>query len=147
MLIIGFLLILASAAVIAYLVLATAGMPAVEISYGVLNVEVPPLWLFLSGVLALAVAAIGVWMVATGARSKARKAKEVRELRRQAKNADRRASRATDASALDQRAPVTGRATDRPTGTTAPPPTAGGYGARPGTPPAAPERNRLEPDR
>lgn len=150
MLIIGFLLVLLAAAVIAYVLFATAGMTPVEVSYGVLNVEVAPLWLFLSGVLTLAVAAIGLWMVAAGARSKARKAREVRELRKQAKEADRRAVRAADGSQLD-RPTTTGRpstgttttgATARPT---SPPP--GPAGSPHGTPPSSPERNRLEPDR
>jgi membrane protein implicated in regulation of membrane protease activity len=143
MLIIGFLLILLAAAVITYVLLATAGMAPVEVSYGVLNVEVAPLWLFLSGVLTLAVAAIGLWMVAAGTRSKARKAREVRELRKQAKEADRRAVRATDGTQLDGSS--TGRpATGAPGRPTAPPPGPGS--SRPGTP-ASPERNRLEPDR
>lgn len=148
MLIIGLLLVLLAAAVIAYVLFATAGMTPVEVSYGVLNVEVAPLWLFLSGVLTLAVAAIGLWMVAAGARSKARKAREVRELRKQAKEADRRAVRATDGSQLDR--PATGRpasghsATGAPTRPTSPPPgpTGSGHGTS-----SSPERNRLEPDR
>lgn len=143
MLIIGFLLILLAAAVIAYVLLATAGMTPVEVSYGVLNIEVAPLWLFLSGVLTLAVAAIGLWMVAAGTRSKARKAREVRELRKQAKEADRRAVRTSDGSQLDR--PTTGRpstgAPDRPAG--APP----GPAPRTGTTPSSPERSRLDPDR
>lgn len=149
MLIIGFLLILLAAAVIAYVLLATAGMTPVEVSYGVLNVEVAPLWLFLSGVLTLAVAAIGLWMVAAGARSKARKAREVRELRKQAKEADRRAVRATDGSQPDRSAagrPASGpSATGAPTRPASPPP--GPTGSGHGIPSSSPERNRLEPDR
>lgn len=138
MLIIGLLLILAAAAVITYVLLATAGMAAVEVSYGVLNVEILPLWLFLGGVLTLAVAAIGIWMVAAGARTKARKAREVRELRKQAKEADRRAGRASDASTLGQRPPAPGHAPAQGT--------SGASGASTGHH-TAPERNRLEPDR
>jgi hypothetical protein len=144
MLIIGFLLILLAAAVITYVVFATAGMAPVEVSYGVLNVEVAPLWLFLSGVLTLAVAAIGLWMVAAGTRSKARKAREVRELRKQAKESDRRAARATDSTPLDGSS--TGRpATGAPTRPTTAPP--GPATSRPSTPSTPPERNRLDPDR
>ncbi|GGK57836.1 LapA family protein [Ornithinimicrobium pekingense] len=145
MLIIGFLLILLAAAVITYVLLATAGMTPVEVSYGVLNVEVAPLWLFLAGVLTLAVAAIGLWMVAAGARGKARKAREVRELRKQAKDADRRATRATDAGQLDQRPTSTGRPGAGAPGTTTP--RQGSSTTRPGTGPTPPERHRLEPDR
>lgn len=148
MLIIGFLLILLAAAVITYVLLATVGMTPVEVSYGVLNVEVTPLWLFLAGVLTLAVAAIGLWMVAAGARSKARKAREVRELRKQAKDADRRATRATDAGQLDRHPQASGRPTTGPSGTPAPRPgSAPGPASGPGATPAPPERNRLEPDR
>lgn len=148
MLILGFLLILLAVAVIAYVLMATAGMAAVPVSYGVLNVEVPPLWLFLSGVLTLAVAAIGLWMVAAGARSKTRKAREVRELRKQAKEADRRATRSTDADRLGEpghgaRRPASGTSTSRPGTATSGP----GTSPSPGTGPTAPERNRLEPDR
>lgn len=145
MLILGFLLILLAAAVITYVLLATAGMTPVEVSYGVLNVEVAPLWLYLSGVLTLAVAAVGLWMVAAGARSKARKAREVRELRKQAKDADRRATRATDSGQLDQRPPATGRPVTGPSGTSTTRP--GSTAPRPGATSGPPERNRLEPDR
>lgn len=140
MLIIGLLLLLAAVAVIAYVLLATAGMAAVEITYGVLNVEVSPMWLFLSGVITLAVAAVGIWMMAVGARNKARKAREVRELRKQAKEADRRAVRSSDASGLGQRPSASGGHTTRSSGASAPPP-------HPGTSSAGHERNRLEPDR
>jgi type VI protein secretion system component VasK len=141
MLIIGLLLLLAAVAVIAYVMLATAGMTPVEISYGVLNVEVAPLWLFLSGVITLAVGAIGIWLMAAGARSKARKAREVRELRKQAKEADRRAVRTSDADNLGQPSGMSGTTptTARPGGSTPPP------GSHPGA--ASTERNRLEPDR
>ena len=82
MLIFGFLLILLAAGVIAYMVAATTGMPDVRLDYGILNLELPPLWLYLAGLLTLAVAALGFWMVGAGARLKARRAKEVRELKR-----------------------------------------------------------------
>lgn len=138
MLIIGFLLILLAAAVIAYVLLATAGDPTVEISYGVVNVEITPLWIYLAGVLTLLVAAVGVWMVGAGARTKARKAREVRELRKQAKEADRRAARSGDTVV---------RPTDRPKTTTHPRPGTdvrpstdqpGGGTTRPTTPPPGP---------
>lgn len=98
MVIFGFLLILLAAGVIAYTVAATTGMPVVRLDYGILNLELPPLWLYLAGLLTLAVAALGFWMVGAGARMRARRAKEVRELKRQAKQADRRAERAGDAT-------------------------------------------------
>jgi hypothetical protein len=103
MVIFGLILLLLALAVIAYMWFATAGMPAVEIDYGVLNVSLEPFWLFVAGGIALAAATSGLWMMAVGTRSKARKAKEVRELRRHAKEADRRAERAQDTSSLDQR--------------------------------------------
>lgn len=134
MLIIGVILILLAVAVIAYVVLATAGMTPVEISYGPLNVEVEPLWLYLAGVLTLAVAALGLWMAVAGARSKARRAREVRELRKQAADADRRGGRPTT---TDRRGAVGGPTTSTGHGTT----------TRPGTTPGQTERNRLEPDR
>ena len=96
MVIFGLILLLLALAVIAYMWFATAGMPAVEIDYGVLNVSLEPFWLFVAGGIALAAATSGLWMMAVGTRSKARKAKEVRELRRHAKEADRRAERAED---------------------------------------------------
>ena len=141
MLVIGLLLLLAAAAAITYVLLATAGMTPVEISYGFLNVEVAPLWLFLGGVITLAIGAIGLWMMAAGARSKARKAREVRELRRQAKEADRRSVRTSDADSLGQRPPAGGTTTTTGRPTTSAPPT----GQRTSTSPT--ERNRLEPDR
>jgi membrane protein implicated in regulation of membrane protease activity len=140
MLILGLLLLLAAAAVVTYTVLATVGMADVRLDYGILNIDLPPLWLYLAGLLTLAVAALGLWMVGAGARSKARRAREVRELRKQAKVQDRRVERADDAT--------TGRGTTaRPsTGSTAP----GSVPPRPGsTPPAggAADRSRLDLDR
>lgn len=108
MLIFGLLLIILAAAVIAYMVAATANMDAVAINYGILNVELLPLWLYLAGVATLAVAALGFWMLGAGARSKARRAREVRELRKQAKEADRRATRTEDRSSLDRPTSMTG---------------------------------------
>lgn len=142
MLIIGVILILLAAAVITYVLLATAGMLPVEIEYGPLNVEVQPLWLYLAGVLTLAVAALGLWMAAAGARRKARKAREVRELRKQAAGTDRRGGRTTT---TDRRGAVTGSGTG--TGTTGASGPGSGTTTRPGTTPASTERNRLEPDR
>lgn len=123
MLIIGLLLILLAAAVVAYMLLATAGSPAVSIDYGILNVEMPPLWLYLAGLATLAIAALGFWMVGAGARSKSRRAREVRELRKQAKEADRRAVRTDDASSLDRPGtadPGTTRARGTTSGATSP---------------------------
>lgn len=146
MLVIGFLLILLAAAVIAYVLLATAGDPAVEISYGVLNVEITPLWLYLAGVLTLLVAAVGVWMVGAGARTKARKAREVRELRKQAKEADRRAARTGDPTVR----PGVGTGTDttRTAPTTGPrtPSSAPPTTDRPGTTGTTTRRNPLDHD-
>lgn len=102
MVIFGLVLLLLALAVIAYMWFATSGMPAVDIDYGVLNVSLEPFWLFVAGGIALAAATSGLWMMAVGTRSKARKAREVRELRRHAKEADRRAERAQDSAALDQ---------------------------------------------
>lgn len=138
MLVIGFLLILLAAAVIAYVLLATAGDPAVAISYGVLNVDITPLWLYLAGVLTLLVAAVGVWMLGAGARAKARRSREMRELRRQAKESDRNAARTGGGTA---RPPLGSGSTSAPTSgrhTTPPlPPSAD----RPGT-----SRNPLDHD-
>lgn len=96
MLILGLLLLLLAVVVIAYMVLATAGMELVRLDYGMVNLEMPPLWLYLAGLLTLAVAALGFWLVGAGARRKARQAREVRELRKQAKASDRRVDRAHD---------------------------------------------------
>lgn len=115
MLIIGLLLLLLAAAIITYMVLATAGEPAMHLDYGILNLELEPLWLYLSGAATVAVAAIGLALMAAGARSKARKAREVRELRKQAKDQDRRVERSGDATA--PRLPRTG-STTRPTTST-----------------------------
>lgn len=119
MLIFGLLLVLLAAAVITYMVLATAGMPNVQIDYGILNLDIQPLWLYLAGLLTLAVAALGFWLIGAGARIKARRAREVRELRKQAKAQDRRVERSGDATA--GRSGTTQTTTPRPgTGTGTP---------------------------
>ena len=84
MVVFGLVLLVVALAVIAYMWLATRGMDPAQISYGFLNVEVTPFWMFLAGGITLAVATCGLWLMAVGARSRARRAKEVRELRRQA---------------------------------------------------------------
>lgn len=118
MLILGLLLLLLAAAVITYMVLATAGMATVPVDYGILNLDLQPLWLFLAGAGTVAVAAIGLWLMGAGARAKARQAKEVRELRKQAKEQDRRIQRSGDATAPRvDRHPTSGPSTapQRPT--------------------------------
>ena len=99
MLILGLLLLLLAAAVITYMILATNGMTDVHLDYGILNLDLPPLWLYLAGAITVAVAAIGLWLMAAGARAKARQAREVRALRKQAKESERRVERSGDASA------------------------------------------------
>lgn len=91
MVVFGLILVLLAGAVVAYMWLATAGMPPVSIDYGFLNVQLSPLWLFLVGGITLAVLTSGIWLMAVGARSSARRHKEVRDLRRQAQVTDRRA--------------------------------------------------------
>lgn len=86
MVIFGLILLLVALAVVLYMWLATRGMDPVQITYGPLNVDITPIWLFVVGGITLAAATCGIWLLAVGARSKARKAKEVRELRRQAKD-------------------------------------------------------------
>lgn len=113
MVIVGLILFLLALAVVAYMWFATVGMDPVGIDYGILNVSLTPFWLFVAGGIALAVATSGLWIMAVGARSRARKAKEMRELRRQAKESDRRAERQGDSAALD-RAGTTGRTTTQP---------------------------------
>lgn len=113
MVIFGLILLLLALAVIGFMWFATAGMASVNIDYGILNVSLTPFWLFVAGGIALAAATCGLWIMAVGARTRTRKAKEVRELRRQAKDADRRAERASDSATLD-RAPATGRTTSAP---------------------------------
>lgn len=139
MIIIGLLLILLAAAVVAYMLLATAGTAAVSIDYGILNLEMPPLWLYLAGLATLAVAALGFWMVGAGARAKTRRAREVRELRKQAKEADRRAVRTGDASTLDR--PTASGTTGAPARSThsGPGTTSGSTGSQ--------DRSRLDLDR
>lgn len=154
MMIIGFLLILLAVVVIAYVVLATAGDAAVEVSYGVLNVQITPLWLFLAGVLTLLVAAVGFWMTGVGARRKARQSREMRELRKQAKEADRRAARTGQADVSRPAAPVDRTSgvdrpgtPDRPASTSTTDPRPGSTGGTTGHDSAGTQRNRLEPDR
>lgn len=86
MVVFGLILLLIALAVIAYMWLATRGMEPVQITYGVLNVDLTPIWLFVIGGITLAAATCGIWLLAVGTRSKARKAREVRELRRNAKD-------------------------------------------------------------
>lgn len=104
MVIFGLILLLLALAVVAYMWFATQSMPAVDIDYGFLNLSMEPFWLFVAGGITLAAATCGLWIMAVGTRSSARKAKEVRELRRQAKDADRRAERAGDRAELDRSA-------------------------------------------
>lgn len=125
MIVVGVILLLLALVVIIYMWLATAGMPPVEISYGVLNVGLTPVWLFFLGGIALAVATSGLWLLGVGAKSAARRNKEMRELRRQAKDADRRAERHDDAARLDR--PGGGTA-DRASATTGRRTTGGGAG-------------------
>ncbi|KUG51830.1 hypothetical protein AVL62_07745 [Serinicoccus chungangensis] len=100
MVVFGVVLLLLALAVIIYMWLATRGMDPVQISYGVLNVDLTPIWLFAIGGIALAAATSGLWLLAVGTRAKARRAREVRELRRQAKDSDRRTERERDAARL-----------------------------------------------
>lgn len=131
MIIFGLILFILAVIVIAYVWLATSGMTPISIDYGILNVEITPLWFFFAGGIVLAVATSGLWLMGVGAKTSARRAKEMRELRRQAKEYDRRVERDRDRDALgaDQdRSRTTGRtgaapATDR--GTTTSRPTAG----------------------
>lgn len=102
MIVVGVILLLLALVVIIYMWLATAGMPPVEISYGILNIEITPVWLFFLGGIALAVATSGLWLLGVGAKTAARRNKEMRELRRQAKDKDRRAERRDDAAKLDR---------------------------------------------
>lgn len=112
MIIFGLVLLILAIIVIAYVWLATSGMAPVSIDYGILNVELSPLWFFFAGGITLAVATSGLWLMGVGAKSSARKAKEVRELRRQAKESDRSAERGRDRAAL-------GSGSDRGTGASA----------------------------
>lgn len=148
MVIFGLILLLLAVAVIVYMWLATTGMTPIDIDYGILNVSLTPFWLFVAGGVALAAATSGLWLLGVGTRSKARKSKEMRELRRQAKEADRRAERASDSASLD-RAPATDRATStgrttspgRTTTTTAP----AGATRTPGTDPASSSEGPILP--
>ncbi|WP_131103488.1 hypothetical protein [Ornithinimicrobium sufpigmenti] len=103
MIVFGAVLLILALIVIAYVWLATAGMSQISIDYGVLNVELSPLWFFFAGGITLAVATSGLWLMGVGAKTSARKAKEVRELRRQAKESDRRTERDGDRAGLGRR--------------------------------------------
>ena len=113
MIIFGLVLLILAIIVIAYVWLATGGMSPISVDYGILNVELSPLWFFFAGGITLAVATSGLWLMGVGAKSSARKAKEVRELRRQAKESDRSAERGRDRAGL-------GKGSDRGTATSAP---------------------------
>ena len=93
MVVFGLILLLVALAIVIYMWLATAGMDPIAITYGFLNVEITPIWLFIVGGITLAAATCGLWLLAVGTRSKARRAKEVRQLRRQATDSDRRTER------------------------------------------------------
>lgn len=118
MVIFGLILLLVALAVVLYMWLATRGMDPVQITYGPLNVDITPIWLFVVGGITLAAATCGIWLLAVGTRSKARKAKEVRELRRQAKDSGHttgtgRGSSPRDTGATSTTAPG-GRGNDGP---------------------------------
>lgn len=149
MIVVGVILLLLALVVIVYMWLATAGMPPVEISYGILNLDLTPVWLFFLGGIALAVATSGLWLLGVGTKSAARRSREMRELRRQAKDKDRRAERRDDAARLDQPAGATGGRASAPagrtsggagTGTTA---GTGSTGARPNPSGTASENDRI----
>lgn len=129
MIIFGLVLFILAVIVIAYVWLATAGMAPISIDYGILNVELTPLWFFFAGGIVLAVATSGLWLMGVGAKASARRAKEVRELRRQAKESDRRVERDRDRAALGSDQGRGSAATDRtgaqPGRTTAPAPDRG----------------------
>lgn len=127
MIVVGVILLLLALVVIVYMWLATAGMPPVEISYGILNLDLTPVWLFFLGGIALAVATSGLWLLGVGTKSAARRSREMRELRRQAKETERRGERDRDRAALgsDQ-----GRRTGSSDATTRPGP---GQGTSTGT--------------
>lgn len=111
MVVFGLILLILALLVIGYVWLATGGMDPVSIDYGILNVELTPLWFFFAGGITLAVATSGLWLMGVGAKASARRAKEVRELRRQAQDAGHQPQRGRDRDTL-------GKGTDR--GTTAP---------------------------
>ncbi|WP_151525749.1 hypothetical protein [Serinicoccus kebangsaanensis] len=122
MVVFALILLIVAAAVVVYMWLATRGMDPIAISYGVLNVEITPIWLFTVGGITLAAATCGLWLLAVGTRAKARRAREVRDLRRQAKDSDRRAERDRDAARLGQSSSggsaTTSGSTDRPAAST-----------------------------
>lgn len=120
MVVFGLILLLVALAVVIYMWLATRGMDPVQISYGILNVEITPIWLFVVGGITLAAATSGLWLLAVGTRSKARRAREVRELRRQAKDSDRRVERERDAQQLGSEGSGRTSATRRPATTDSP---------------------------
>lgn len=119
MVVFGLILLILAILVIGYVWLATGGMAPVSIDYGILNVELSPLWFFFAGGITLAVATSGLWLMGVGAKASARRAKEVRELRRQAQDADRRTQRGRDRDNL-------GKGTDHGTGSTTAPAGRGG---------------------
>lgn len=127
MIIFGLVLLILAIIVIAYVWLATGGMSPISVDYGILNVELSPLWFFFAGGITLAVATSGLWLMGVGAKTSTRRAKEMRELRRQAKESDRGAERDRDRAALgsDQ-----GRRTGSSDATTRPGP---GQGTSTGT--------------
>lgn len=90
MVIVGLILLLLAAAVIAFMVVATQGMAPVDIDYGILNISISPLWLFLAGGLTLAVATSALWLIGVGIRRATKKRAEVKELRKQALVAERK---------------------------------------------------------
>lgn len=104
MIIFGVILLVLALLVIAYMWLATAGMEPIPITYGVLNLDISPVWLFFLGGITLAAATCALWLLGVGAKSQRRRSKEVRELRRQAaaKDANRRAARTGDAANVDR---------------------------------------------
>lgn len=146
MVIVGLILLLLAIAVIAFVVLATQGMADLTIDYGILNLSISPLWLFLAGGLTLAVATSACWLVGVGARVANKKRAEVKALRKQAKESDRRTERVQTRSSMGTKtsATTTGRtptSTSSSTPTTAPRslPPQPRPDATPTTPKAAPE--------
>jgi hypothetical protein len=128
MIVFGLVLLILAVIAIAYVWLATAGMTPISIDYGVLNVELTPLWFFFAGGIVLAIATSGLWLMGVGAKTSARRAREVRELRRQAKESDRHAERERDRAALG-----TVQDHDRATARADGPPTGRAGAGRPGT--------------
>lgn len=117
MVVFGLVLLVLALAVIAYMWFATRGVESAQISYGFLNIDVTPFWMFLAGGITLAVATCGLWLMAVGARSRARRSKEVRQLRRQAQESGRTGSGTTTGTGAghDRATDARGGATDRNT--------------------------------